>query len=94
VAGHGIEALERLQAERFDLVLMDVQMPIQDGIVAVGRIRALEREGGGHVPIVALTAHAMEEDRLRLLNSGFDGYLAKPTRIRELLAEMKRCLAL
>jgi CheY-like chemotaxis protein len=72
---------------------MDVQMPVMDGIEAVARIREVERAQGGHIPVVAVTAHAMDRDRLNLLSKGFDGYVSKPTKIKDLFSEMKRCLA-
>jgi two-component system CheB/CheR fusion protein len=92
LAGNGVEALEKWRLADYDLVLMDVQMPVMDGIEATGRIREMEKARGGHVPVVAVTAHAMENDLLDLLNRGFDGYLAKPMKISKLFAEMKRCL--
>ena len=92
LALNGAEALQKWPQADYDLILMDVQMPVMDGVEATVRIRRLELEKGGHVPIIALTAHAMEDDRPKLLAQGFDGYVAKPTKIRELLREMKRCL--
>jgi signal transduction histidine kinase/CheY-like chemotaxis protein len=83
-AGNGHEALTALEREPFDLVLMDVQMPIMDGFTATAHIRAREQASGGHLPIVALTAHAMKGDRERCLAAGMDGYLAKPLRATEL----------
>ena len=84
VANNGKEAMERAQAEDFDIVLMDVQMPEMDGLEATTAIRAAEAGTGRHVPIVAMTAHAMKGDRERCLNAGMDGYLSKPIRIEEL----------
>jgi signal transduction histidine kinase/CheY-like chemotaxis protein len=81
---NGREALQAIQRERFDLVLMDVQMPEMDGFAATRAIRDLERERGGHVPIVAMTAHAMRGDREKCLEAGMDAYLAKPMRSAEL----------
>lgn len=75
--GSGYEALQRLQQETFDLVLMDVQMPGMDGTEATTRIRRLNN-ANSHVPVIALTAHALSEEREHLLASGFDGYLTKP----------------
>ena len=78
VAQHGGEALARLERETFDLVLMDLQMPVMGGIEATIAIRAREQVSGGHVRIVAMTAHAMASDRERCLEAGMDGYLSKP----------------
>jgi signal transduction histidine kinase/CheY-like chemotaxis protein/HPt (histidine-containing phosphotransfer) domain-containing protein len=84
VAGSGREALAAYESGTFDLVLMDLQMPEMDGFEAVAAIRAAEAGGRRHVPIIALTAHAMKGHREHCLSSGFDGYLTKPIRGREL----------
>jgi len=81
---NGQDAVSRASGGRFDVILMDVQMPGMDGIQATAAIRENERRAGTHVPIVALTAHAMAGDRQRFLASGMDEYLAKPLRASEL----------
>jgi two-component system, sensor histidine kinase and response regulator len=84
VAGNGKEAVAALQNHSFDLVLMDVQMPEMDGFEATAAIRALEKLSGNHLPIIALTAHAMVGDRDRCLAAGMDDYLTKPIQTEEL----------
>jgi CheY-like chemotaxis protein len=84
VAGDGREALQKLKEEDFDLVLMDVQMPVMGGFEAAAAVREMEKGTGKHIPIVALTAHAIKGDRERCLAAGMDGYIAKPIRPQEL----------
>jgi PAS domain S-box-containing protein len=84
VAENGRAALALVQAEAFDLVLMDVQMPELDGLQATAAIREWESATGAHVPIVAVTAHAMKGDAERCLAAGMDAYMAKPLDPREL----------
>jgi CheY-like chemotaxis protein/HPt (histidine-containing phosphotransfer) domain-containing protein len=93
VVNNGREAVERVQAEPFDLVLMDVQMPEMDGLEATGILRKQEAGTSRHVPIVAMTAHAMVGDRERCLEAGMDDYLSKPIRARELLAVIEQVIA-
>jgi two-component system sensor histidine kinase/response regulator len=85
VAVNGREAVELARRERFDLVLMDVEMPDMSGFEATEAIRGREAAEGGHLPIIALTAHAMKGDRERCLRAGMDAYLAKPIRAQELV---------
>jgi signal transduction histidine kinase/CheY-like chemotaxis protein len=84
VVANGREALAALEKEKFDLVLMDVQMPEMDGFEATAALREKEKTGRTHVPVIALTAHAMKGDRERCLTAGMDGYLAKPIRPQDL----------
>jgi PAS domain S-box-containing protein len=78
VANNGEEALAAWTSNSFNLVLMDVQMPRMDGFEATAIIRTKEKETGKHIPIIALTAHAMKGDRQRCLEAGMDGYIPKP----------------
>jgi len=92
VAVNGRRAVELFARETFDIVLMDVQMPEMDGLEATAAIRAAEQEGGrnGHVPIVAMTAHAMHGDRETCLAAGMDDYVSKPIRRRDLVRALAR----
>ncbi|MEX2175832.1 MAG: response regulator [Pirellulaceae bacterium] len=92
IANNGREACERLEQGPFDVVLMDVQMPELDGLEATRKIRQRERDTGGHVPIIAMTAHALKGDRERCLEAGMDEYVAKPVRERQLLAALQGVL--
>jgi CheY-like chemotaxis protein len=90
VASNGKEALEVLNEENFDIVLMDVQMPEMDGFEATERIRQKEKEeGSGHIPIVALTAQAMKGDREKCLAAGMDDYVSKPIRDKDLFSAIE-----
>jgi CheY-like chemotaxis protein len=84
VAANGQEALKLVACERFDLILMDVQMPVLDGLATAAEIRRRERGTSERVPIVALTAHAYERDRERCLAAGMDAFLPKPIDPRQL----------
>ncbi|MCC6234703.1 MAG: response regulator [Verrucomicrobiales bacterium] len=89
LASDGQAALDRLAVQSFDLVLMDIQMPIMDGMTATASIRASEKTSGAHVPIIATTAHAMPGDREACLKAGMDGYVAKPLDAGELVREIE-----
>ncbi len=93
LAGNGNAALAAWEREPFDLILMDVQMPEMDGFAATQSIRANEKDKGGHVPIIALTAHAMKGDRERCLAAGMDAYVSKPIRAAELFEAIGRLLS-
>src|SRR5438093_760780 len=86
----GRQAVRALDRERFDVVVMDVQMPEMDGYEVTAAVRARERVQGGHLPIVALTAHAMKGDRERCLEAGMDAYVSKPVDAEELFATLER----
>ena len=86
VASNGAEAVELFKTERFDLVFMDMQMPEMDGLQATKAIRALESIRGGRIPIIAMTANALESDREKCRAAGMDGFISKPLR-REILKE-------
>ncbi len=92
LAGDGKAALAAWESQPFDLILMDVQMPDMDGFAVTQAIRAKERAAGAHVPIIALTAHAMKGDRERCLAAGMDAYASKPIRAAELFEVIARLL--
>jgi CheY-like chemotaxis protein len=94
IAGDGVKALAELERARFDVVLMDVQMPLMDGVEATAAIRKEERSTGQHIPIIAMTAHAMLGDRQRFLASGMDGYVSKPIHTQELFTAIENVLSL
>jgi two-component system, sensor histidine kinase and response regulator len=87
---NGREVLEALEREPFDLVLMDVQMPVIDGFETTALIREKEKGSGSHLPIVALTAHALKDDRDKCLASGMDDYVSKPLKPEELFRAIAR----
>jgi PAS domain S-box-containing protein len=90
VAGNGREAVAALEADRFDVVLMDVQMPEMGGLEATQAVRAREAAVGRHTPIIAMTAHAMKGDRERCLEAGMDDYVSKPVRAQDLYDALGR----
>lgn len=89
VAGNGAEALEAYQGgNRFDMIFMDIQMPVMDGFQATHAIRELERHQGGHIPIIAMTAYSSNQDRQECLDAGMDSYIAKPVKPEAIVAEI------
>jgi CheY-like chemotaxis protein len=93
VAGDGQAAITALDNGSFDLVLMDIQMPGMDGFEATAAIRAKEKVTGQHIPIIAMTAHALKGDQERCLAGGMDGYVSKPIRTSELFSAIEGLLA-
>lgn len=91
VASNGVEALERLERKSYQLVLMDIQMPLLDGLATTRRIRANARFD--HLPVIAMTAHAMNGDKERCLDAGMNGYLAKPVDHKHLVHTIERHLS-
>jgi CheY-like chemotaxis protein/HPt (histidine-containing phosphotransfer) domain-containing protein len=92
IAQNGLEALERFENQEFDLILMDLQMPLMDGLEATGHIRRKEadQQNARRVPIIAMTAHAMKGDKERCLEAGMDGYVSKPVDPLELFEAIER----
>jgi PAS domain S-box-containing protein len=93
VVSNGREALSAARAGRFDLIVMDVQMPEMDGFEATAAIRELEQSTGGHIPIIAVTAHAMKGDRERCLAAGMDSYVSKPIRVTDVEEAVTQLMA-
>jgi two-component system, sensor histidine kinase len=92
VAENGRVALQMLDAQSFDLVLMDIQMPEMNGFEATAEIRRREQLSGQHIPVIAMTAHAMVGDKEQCLEAGMDRYVSKPVREHELLAAIEDSL--
>lgn len=94
IANHGKEALDMLHIQRFDCILMDIQMPIMDGITATKRIRENEKQTGEHIGIIAFTAAAMVGDRERFIDAGMDEYIAKPIDVKILFGVLKKLIGI
>lgn len=92
VAGNGFEAIRELRESAFDLILMDIHMPEMDGLEATGVIRDSEKGTKNHIPIIALTANAMQGDRERFLQAGMDEYVSKPIKKPELIAAIQQTI--
>ena len=93
LAQNGRECLEALEKAAFDVVLMDIQMPVMSGEEALREIRGRERGSSPHQPVIAVTAYSLKDDQRRFREQGFDGYLSKPLETGELIDELKRVLA-
>jgi len=93
LAENGEQAVARWREGGHDLILMDVQMPVMNGMEATQAIREKEKGGSSHTPIIALTAHAMKGDRERCLEAGMDDYLPKPINPDSLFATMQKVVS-
>jgi two-component system, sensor histidine kinase and response regulator len=93
VVKNGREAIDAIRGQAFDAVLMDCEMPELDGLEAASEIREQEKAGGVHIPIIALTAHAMRGDRERCIAAGMDGYISKPVKAEELFSTIEAVIA-
>ncbi len=93
VAQNGNEAVEKIERQNFDAILMDIQMPGMDGFETCAMIRSIEKRKGIFTPVIAMTAHAMESDRQQCLNSGMDDYISKPFRPAELKSKLEEAIA-
>jgi len=96
VAGNGSEALEKIKQAKdgqYDVILMDIQMPVMDGYEATEAIRALDNDYCKKVPIIAMTANVFAEDKLKAMNAGMNGHVSKPIDTRELFTTLKSILA-
>ena len=91
-AENGSEAVAKAQAKRYDMILMDIQMPVMNGYEATRAIRQLEDKHLADVPIIAMTANAFQEDKEKALSEGMDGHVAKPLKVEELLKTMQQAL--
>jgi len=87
---NGKEAIESIKGQQFDLALMDISMPVMDGIQATRELRRIEQTSGGHLPVIAMTAQALEGDRERCLAAGMDDYVSKPVNFEALREKLKR----
>jgi CheY-like chemotaxis protein len=90
IANNGLEAVSLFENQSFDLILMDFQMPEMNGLEASSKIRQVEQHKGGRIPIIAMTANAMKEDKERAIDAGMDAYVPKPINVPDLLSEINR----
>ena len=88
IAVNGLETVEKFSKGNYDLILMDVQMPVMDGLEATRKIRKMEVERGGHIPIITLSASVLARDKVYCVEAGMDGFVSKPINFKELFAEI------
>lgn len=93
VAANGRIAVDEWEQAEYDIILMDVMMPEMDGLEATREIRAKEQTKGGHTPILAITANAMEGDREICINAGMDDYMSKPVKLDQLVGKIESVIA-
>ena len=91
-ATNGKEALDKFGTSKYDLILMDIQMPVMSGLVAAEKIRSLETSTNAHIPIIAITANAMLGDKERCISAGIDDYISKPFQPSALIEKINRFL--
>ncbi len=89
IAGNGYEAIAMVKKNSYDIILMDIQMPEMDGIEATRLIRKINQD----IPVLAITAHALQGDREKFLSQGLDGYISKPIKVEKMVAEIERCIS-
>ena len=92
LAENGEEAVRMFQSEAPDLVLLDIMMPVMDGLTAARTIRAMYRRDAKTIPIIAMTANAFDEDRKRSREAGMNGHLAKPLNIQDIIGTIAECI--
>lgn len=92
LVGDGQQALRALEQRQFDVVLMDVSMPVMDGLTALQSIREAERRGQSRTPVILVSGHDLPEDRERFLQAGADGFIAKPMELDAIRSELQRVL--
>ena len=93
IANNGKEALDKFGSVKYDIILMDIQMPIMNGIVTTKKIRNIEKSTNTHTPIIAITANALLGDKEECLAAGMDDYISKPFQIETLITKMEQQLA-
>ena len=92
IASNGKEALDKFGTSKYDIILMDIQMPIMNGIVSTKKIREIEASTTSHTPIIAITANALLGDKEECIEAGMDDYISKPFQIEVLIQKMKNLL--
>ena len=89
-ANNGKEALDKMARTQYDIILMDIQMPVMNGLIASEKIRELEMSTGSHIPIIAITANAMLGDKEKCISAGMDDYISKPFQPAALIEKIKK----